>query len=56
MLLEGRHMAYSGSDYGCAWQGGRQGDPLPRDVIRSAIEMGTNIVAYAHMVKAGAGQ
>jgi hypothetical protein len=52
MLLEGSHMVYSGSDYGCAWQGGHQDQPLSRDIIRSSFEMGTNIVAYAQMVKA----
>jgi hypothetical protein len=52
MLLEGGHMVYSGSDYGCAWQGGHQGHPLSREIIRSAIEMGANIVAYAQMAKA----
>ena len=51
MLLEGGHMLYSGSDYGCAWQGGHQGSPLARDIVRAAFEMGTNIVAYAYGVK-----
>jgi hypothetical protein len=49
MLLEGRHMLYSGSDYGCAWYGGHQGAPLSREIIRSAFEMGANILAYARM-------
>jgi hypothetical protein len=53
MLLEGGHIVYSGSDYGCAWQGGHQDTPLSRDIIRSSFEMGTNIVAYAQMVKTG---
>lgn len=52
MLLEGNRMVYSGSDYGCAWQGGHQDRPLSRDIIRSSFEMGTNIVAYALMTKA----
>ncbi|MBA7468471.1 hypothetical protein ES707_03722 [subsurface metagenome] len=52
ILLEGGHMVYSGSDYGCAWQGGHQGHPLSREIIRSAIEMGANIVAYAQLTKA----
>ncbi|HEY79309.1 MAG TPA: DUF4159 domain-containing protein [Dehalococcoidia bacterium] len=52
MVLEGGHMIYSGSDYGCAWQGGHQDQPLPRDIIRSSFEMGTNIVAYAQTMKA----
>ena len=51
MLLEGNHMVYSGSDYGCAWQGGHQDHPLSRDIIRSSVEMGSNVVAYALTVK-----
>lgn len=47
MLLEGGRMIYSTADYGCAWQGGRAGNPLPREAIRSAIEMGANIIAFA---------
>jgi hypothetical protein len=47
MLLEGGNMIYSGSDYGCAWQGGHSNQPLPREAIRTCIEMGANIVAYA---------
>ena len=47
MLLEGGHMVYSGSDYGCAWQGGHQSNPLSREIIRGSVEMGANIVAYA---------
>jgi len=49
MLLEGGHMIYSGSDYGCAWAGGHQNDPLPRETIRSSVEMGVNVAAYAGM-------
>ena len=52
MLLEGGNMVYSGSDYGCAWQGGREGLPLPREIIRSAFEMGANVVVHAQ--RAGA--
>ena len=52
MLLEGGHMIYSGSDYGCAWQGGYQGKPLSRDNIRNSLEIGTNIVTYTQMIKA----
>jgi hypothetical protein len=51
MLLEGGRMIYSGSDYGCAYQGGHQGKPLSRDNIRDSLEIGTNIVAYAQMMK-----
>ena len=46
MLLEGGLMVYSGGDYGCAWQGGHEGDPLPRETIRSSVEMGFNILSY----------
>lgn len=52
MLLEGGHMVYSSSDYGCAWQGGREDESLSRSDIRSTFEMGTNIIAYARMTKA----
>jgi hypothetical protein len=53
MLLEGGQMVCSGSDYGCAWQGGCSDKPLPRDIIRNAFEMGANIVAYARKLKDG---
>jgi hypothetical protein len=49
MLLEGGHMIYSGSDYGCAWEGGHDSHPLSREIIRDSIEMGANIVAYARV-------
>ena len=52
MLLEGGSMIYSGSDYACAWQGGHQDQPLTRDIIRSSLEMGANIVGYAQIIKA----
>ena len=47
LLLEGGRMVYSGSDYGCAWQGGRPDQPLAREAIRTAFELGANIAAYA---------
>lgn len=53
MLLEGGHMVYSGSDYGTAWHGGYQAQPLSRDIIRGAFEMGANIITYAQMIKTG---
>jgi len=53
MLLEGGHMIYSASDYGCAWQGGHQDHPLSRDTIRSSLEMGANILAYGQMIRGG---
>ncbi len=51
LLLQGGNMLYSGSDYGCAWQGGHQNGSLPRDIIRASFEMGANIVTYAHMLR-----
>jgi hypothetical protein len=53
MLLEGGHMIYSGSDYGCAWQGGRNAEPLSREAIRSAFEIGANFIEYARTAKTG---
>ncbi|OGN87561.1 MAG: hypothetical protein A2158_07375 [Chloroflexi bacterium RBG_13_46_14] len=53
MLLAGGQMIYSGSDYGCAWQGGHQDTPLSRDIIRASFEIGMNIVTYACIMKAG---
>ena len=53
MLMEGGNMVYSGSDYGCAWQGGRQAKPLPREVIRASFEIGENILIFSHMTKTG---
>ena len=55
MLLEGGNMVYSGSDYGCAWQGGHRSHPLSREAIRNAIEMGVNILACAR-TDGGAGR
>jgi hypothetical protein len=51
MLLEGGNMICSSSDYGCAWDGGHGDQPLPRDAIRSALEIGANILAYALRTK-----
>ena len=47
MLLEGGNMIYSGSDYGCAWNGGPPDQPLSREIIRSAFEIGSNILTYS---------
>jgi hypothetical protein len=46
MILAGGRMIYSACDYGCAWQGGRAEQPLPRESIRSSIEIATNIIKY----------
>ena len=53
MLMEGGHVVYSGSDYGCAWQGGRQNLPLSREIIRASFEMGDNFLAYARLGRGG---
>ncbi len=47
MVLEGGGMIYSGSDYGCAWDGGHPNRPLTREVIRSAFEIGENILSFS---------
>ncbi len=51
MLLEGGRMVYSGSDYGCAWLGGRSSQPLSREIIRAAFEFGANMFSYVRMTK-----
>jgi len=51
LLMASREIIYSSYDYGCAWSGGYSNSPLPRDIIRSAFEMGVNIVTYAMMIK-----
>jgi hypothetical protein len=51
LLMVDGQIIYSSYDYGCAWSGGYDNSPLPRDIIRGAFEMGVNIVAYANMMK-----
>jgi hypothetical protein len=53
LLMVSQQIIYSSCDYGCAWNGGYSNNPLPRDIIRSAFEMGVNIVTYANMMKQG---
>ena len=53
MLMEGGRIVYSGSDYGCAWQGGRQNQPLSREIIRASFEMADNFLAYARSGRGG---
>jgi hypothetical protein len=50
-FLKGDNIIYTDNDYGCAWQGGHKGNPISRDAIRSAFEIGANIVDYAYMTK-----
>src|SRR5574341_637336 len=35
------------ADYACVWQGERRGNPAAREEIRSALELGENILHYA---------
>jgi hypothetical protein len=48
LLMEDDGVAHSDGDYGCLWNGGRSDKPMDRQVIRDAIELGTNIAVYAH--------
>ena len=48
LLVEDRGMIHSDYDYGCVWAGGRADNPRPREMIRSALEIGVNIAIYAH--------
>lgn len=47
-LLGDESIILGGADYGCAWRGGRDGQPLARQVIRDALEFGANIAAYSY--------
>lgn len=51
IFLKKDNIIYSNNDYGCAWQGGHKGNPISRDAIRSAFEMGANIADYAYHMK-----
>lgn len=50
-FLVGENIIYSNNDYGCAWQGGYKGNPISRNIIRSAFEIGVNIVDHAYQTK-----
>jgi hypothetical protein len=43
----GEGVVVSSMDYGCLWQGLRRGGPASREEIRSALEWGENLLAYA---------
>ena len=47
VILEDKGIIYSDGDYGCVWSGGREDKLMPRDVIRSALELGINIAVYS---------
>ena len=36
----------STADYGCLWQGGPEDAPMPREVIRAAVEIGVNAACF----------
>jgi hypothetical protein len=46
-VLVGDGIIFSTHDYGCLWQGQRRDGLASREEIRSALEWGYNIVAYA---------
>jgi hypothetical protein len=46
-VLAGDGVIFSTCDYGCLWGGERRSGPATRDEIRTAMEWGSNIVAYA---------
>ncbi len=43
----GGQVIWSMGDYGCLWQGERRGRAASREEIRTAMEWGANLVAYA---------
>jgi hypothetical protein len=51
LLMAGERIVYSSYDYGCAWDGGYGNNPLPRDTIRSAFELGVNVVTRSVTMK-----
>lgn len=50
-ILAGDGLIVSGLDLGCLWQGERNGAPVSREEIRSAVEFGENILLYAEKRK-----
>ncbi len=46
-ILSKGHVILNPNDYGCCWQGGPPGGPLPRETIRAAMELGVNAAWYA---------
>lgn len=47
LIASGGGLIYSGGDFGCLWEGGRAENAATRERIRSAIELGVNLGAYA---------
>jgi hypothetical protein len=46
-VLAGQGIVFSGADYGCLWQGRRRDRLASREEIRSGLEWGSNLLAYA---------
>ena len=46
-LMVGDGIIFSTHDYGCLWQGERRAETPSRESIRSAMEWGANLIAYA---------
>lgn len=51
-VLVGDGLIFSSFDYGCLWQGQRRGRPAQREEIRSAMEWGENLLAFAKKASA----
>ncbi len=45
-LTEGDGIVLTTADYGCSWVGGRSDAALPRETVRSALELGVNVAVY----------
>ena len=50
-IRAGGGVIFSSHDYGCLWQGEREGGAATREEIRAAHEWGENLVAYAQARK-----
>lgn len=48
LVMENNGIIYSDADYGCAWSGGRDTSPMPREAIRTCLELGTNVVLFSY--------
>jgi hypothetical protein len=46
-LSEANGIVLTTADYGCAWSGGPVDQPLPREGVRAALELGVNAAVYA---------
>ena len=48
MMVSGDGMFFNDCDYGCLWESGVTGNNRSRESIRSAVELGVNVVVYSH--------